>query len=126
MTRARVPGGAAAKSSERRLAIQGWRSASRRALEAEVRKLTLENDILQMAAACFARDQNPRLTRLRQPRSVQGDREGRIGSSMVSVQSMVQSLDVLEPQATTKCCQQFRYTSGANPNRIWSLAMLKG
>ena len=30
-------------------------------------------------------NQNPRLTRLRQPRSVRGDREGRIGSSWVSV-----------------------------------------
>ena len=30
-------------------------------------------------------NQNPRLTRLRQPRSVRGDREGRIGSSWVSM-----------------------------------------
>ena len=30
-------------------------------------------------------NQNPRLTRLRQPRSVRGDRESRIGSSWVSM-----------------------------------------
>jgi asparagine synthase (glutamine-hydrolysing) len=39
---------------------------------------------------------------------------------------LVQRLGVLDPQATTKCWQQFLNNPGANPNRIWSLVMLQG